>query len=90
VTLVGVAHERQITLDELDVRVEHEQNITVSGPKDPRQRRLKITGLRRRIRVKGPREDAERDALLWGADHCPVSNSLEGAIDITTSIEVVG
>lgn len=71
------------------MRVVHKQNIKVDGPHDPAQRRLKITELRRHIEVKGDLSEEEAQALLWGAEHCPISNTLEGAVSIKTRLEVV-
>lgn len=89
VTLVGVAYEKEITLHGIEVEVKHKQNIVVTGPKDTKQRQLKITELRRTIRLRGPHSEEEQEALLWGANHCPVSNSLEGAIAISTRLQVM-
>lgn len=86
---MGVAHEHGITLEDIRVRVVHKQNMKVNGPLDPRQRQLRMTELRRHIEVKGPIIPEQAQKLLWGAEHCPVSNSLEGAIKITTRLEVV-
>ncbi len=88
-TLVGVSREKNIKLEGLRVRVVHKQNITVSGPHDPAQRGLKITELRRHIQVRGDFSEEEAQALLWGAEHCPVSNTLEGALPIKTRLEIV-
>ena len=85
---MGVAYERDITLRDIEVDVKHKQNIVAAGPKDTRQRQLRITELRRTIRLRGSYSDEERDILLWGANHCPVSNSLQGAIAISTRLEV--
>lgn len=86
---MGVARERNIQVDGLQVRVVHKQNIKVAGPHDPEQRQLRITELRRHVEVKGDISDEEAEALLWGVDHCPVSNTLEGAVPIKTRLEVV-
>lgn len=87
---MGVSHEKDIALEGVKVRVAHQQNITdCYGPLDPRQRSLKITKLRRHIEVKGDLSEEDVEMLLWGANHCPVSNSLEGAIEITTKIKHV-
>jgi uncharacterized OsmC-like protein len=85
---VGVAYEKGITLHGIEVDIKHKQNIAVKGPKDTKQRQLKITELRRTIRLQGPHSEEEHEALLWGANHCPVSNSLEGAIAIKTQLRV--
>jgi len=89
VTLVGVSREKNIPLEGLRVRVVHKQNIKVAGPHDPAQRGLRITELRRHIQVKGKISDDEAKALLWAANHCPVSNTLEAAVPIKTRLEVV-
>jgi uncharacterized OsmC-like protein len=86
---VGVAYEKGITLHGIEVEIKHKQNIAVKGPKDTKQRQLKITELRRTIRLQGPHSEEEKDTLLWGANHCPVSNSLEGAIEIKTHLRVM-
>ncbi len=86
---MGVSREKNILLEEVKVRVTHKQNIRVGGPHDPAQRSLKITELRRHIQVKGTLSEQDVEALLWGANHCPVSNTLEGAVPIKTRIEVV-
>ena len=86
---MGVAYDKDITLTDVKVRVTHRQNIKVSGPKDPAQRGLKITQLRRHIEISGDLSEQNVEDLLWGANHCPVSNSLEGAIEIVTRIKVV-
>jgi uncharacterized OsmC-like protein len=86
---VGVAHDKGIDLRGVEVDISHKQNIVVGGPLDPRQRQLRMTELRRSIRVRGELSDQERDAILWGANHCPVSNTLEGGVDLTTSLEIV-
>jgi uncharacterized OsmC-like protein len=86
---VGVAYEKGITLHGIEVEIKHKQNIAVKGPKDTKQRQLKITELRRTIRLQGPHSEEEKETLLWGANHCPVSNSLEGAIEIKSQLRVM-
>ena len=89
-TLVGVSHEKDIKLEGVKVRVVHQQNILdCYGPLDPRQRGLKITKLRRHIEVSGDLSAEDVETLLWGANHCPVSNSLAGAIEIETKIKQI-
>jgi uncharacterized OsmC-like protein len=86
---VGVAYEKDITLRRIEVDVKHKQNIAVGGPKDPNQRRLRLTELLRRIRVGGPIDERQAAELFWGADNCPVSNSIKDAIAIKTELDVV-
>lgn len=87
VTMVGEAELIDAPLTSLEVRVRHKQNKLVGGPRDPEQRTLKITGLRRDITVRGDLSDDQVKRLLWAAEHCPVSNSLEGAIEIVTEMD---
>lgn len=87
VTVVGEAELIGAPLESLSVEVRHKQNKLVGGPRDPEQRTLKITGIRRNIEVRGDLSDDQVKRLLWAAEHCPVSNSLEGAVDIVTDIE---
>ncbi|MGH2775511.1 MAG: OsmC family protein [Actinomycetota bacterium] len=86
---MGVAYEKGITLNGVEVEVKHKQNIVVKGPKDTKQRQLKITELRRTILLRGPHSEEDKKTLLWGANHCPVSNSLEGAMAISTRLHVM-
>lgn len=89
VTAVGEVEFRDIAMKGLEVAVHHKQNKLVGRPRDPEQRELRMTGLRRSIRVTGDFDQDQLDRLLWAAEHCPVSNSLEGTIPIETSIELV-
>jgi putative redox protein len=86
VTVVAEAEARGITLEGLEVDVTHKQNILCDGPHDPKQRELRITGLRRTVRVRGPIDQEQLDRLQWAAEHCPVSNSFEGGLPITTRV----
>lgn len=85
---MGVAREKQIELTKLQVRVVRKQNRAVAGPHDPAQRTLRITEFRRHILIGGEIGEKDARALLWGAKHCPVSNSLEGSVPIITRLEV--
>ena len=87
VTVVGEAELIGAPLEGLTVKVRHKQNKVVGGPRDPEQRTMKMTGLRRSIVVRGDLSEDQVARLLWAAEHCPVSNSLEGAIGIVTEME---
>lgn len=87
VTVVGEAELIGATLQGLEVEVRHKQNKLVGGPRDPEQRTLKMTQLRRSILLRGDLTDEQLARLLWAAEHCPVSNSLQGAMEIVTEIE---
>lgn len=84
VTVVAEAEARGIPLEGIVVEVNHKQNITCDGPHDPKQRELRITGLRRTVRVRGEMDQEQVDRLQWAAEHCPVSNSFEGSIPVAT------
>jgi uncharacterized OsmC-like protein len=86
---VGVAREFDLDLKSVRVRVVHKQNMLGIGPDNPKQRSLKITELRRHIEVKGDLDEEAQKKLLWGAEHCPISNTIEGLIPVTTRLEVV-
>lgn len=88
-TLVGVAREFNIPLQGIEVRVSHKQNMLVSGPNDPKQRQMRVTQLYRRIQVRGQITEEDRQRLLWGAEHCPVHNSIGPAIPTETTLDLV-
>ncbi len=88
-TLAGVAREFNIPLQGIEVRVSHKQNMLVQGPNDPKQRQMRVTQLYRRIQVRGPITEEDRQRLLWGAEHCPVHNSIGPAIPTETTLDLV-
>jgi uncharacterized OsmC-like protein len=90
VTMVGEAELIGAPLEAVTVDVRHTQNKIVGGPRDPEQRTLKITGLRRAITVSGDLDADQVARLLWAAEHCPISNSFVGAIPVESTIELVG
>lgn len=88
-TLEAVAREKNIPLDGARVSVTHRQNLVVDAPEDPRQRQLHMTKIVRRITVRGPIDEQQQKELLWGAEHCPVSNTLRGGTaQIETTLEL--
>jgi uncharacterized OsmC-like protein len=84
---VGVSRAENIDLQGLVVRVKHKQN-TMAPPTDHRARSVKIVALQRAIEVNGDISREESHLLLEGAEHCPVHNSLRGAIEIHTTLTV--
>ena len=88
VTVTAEARMNDIPLAGLEVEVRHKQNL-MAGPEDPKQRQLRITALRRRLRVRGDLDQEQLDRLVWAAEHCPVSNTLEQALELSTTIEHV-
>lgn len=85
---MGVAHDKGIGLTAIEVDVTQKQNLVVSGPNDPNQRKVKIDRIVRNIRVEGALKEGDTEHLLWGANNCPVSNTLEGGVEIVTQLEL--
>ncbi len=85
---MGVAREFHIPLQGMQVRVSHKQNMLVGGPNDPQQRQMCMTELYRQITVRAPLTPEHQERLRWGAEHCPVHNSIGAAIPIQTAITV--
>jgi putative redox protein len=88
-TIWRVARDKGIELSGVEVDVAHKQNrfdetaessylVTCD---------LRMTAIRRRIVVKGRLSDEDVEALLWGAEHCPVSNTLMSGIPLKTEIK---
>lgn len=89
-TILRVAKDEKIPITGLEVRVFHKQNrldetatshYTVTCD-------LRMTELRRRIVVEGELSEEQLKLLLWGVEHCPVSNSIEKAIPIKTDLRL--
>lgn len=87
VTMVGEAELIGAPLEDVTVEVRHKQNKMVRGPRDPEQRTMRMTQLRRKIKLRGDLTEEQVQRLLWAAENCPVSNSLEGGIEMITEIE---
>jgi uncharacterized OsmC-like protein len=90
VSLTWVARERHILLEKVASHISHKRNKLTYGPSGPGLRGLKMTALTRSIQVWGTISQEERDQLLYGAEHCPVTNTLEPAVKIRTTIDVIG
>jgi uncharacterized OsmC-like protein len=89
-TMLRCARDERIGVDALEVEIRHKQNrldetatshytVTCSHA---------MTGMWRVITVRGNLTDDERDKLLWAAEHCPVSNSIEASISLRTDLRV--
>jgi putative redox protein len=86
-TLVGVCRARDVDLKGLTVRVVHKQN-TMAPPTEDLARTVKIIELRCSIDMKAEVTPEDKEALRWAAEHCPVANSLAGAIPIEHRLDV--
>lgn len=89
-TMWRVARDEKIALSGMEVRVSHKQNRLDETADSPYQVTcdLRMTEIQRRIVVEGDINEGDAQALLWGAEHCPVSNTIVGSTPIKTTIEV--
>lgn len=87
-TLQMYARRKQYPLHEVAVDVEHGRHYAEDRDAcaEPGQ---KIERLHRRIVVRGPLSDEQRDDLLRVAARCPVHKTLAAAPEVFDSIEVV-
>lgn len=85
-TLSGQARQHDIDLERADCHVKYSVNQATGGIEDPDDLKLRITRLIRTVTVWGPVSDEQLAQLEAAVDSCPVSNSLEGAIPITTRV----
>jgi uncharacterized OsmC-like protein len=87
-TMWRVARDERIPVEEIEVDVSskpsHNDETAESSYRVTCD--LRMLEMRRRITVSGEINDEQFRALLWGAEHCPVSNSIEVAIPIQTSM----
>lgn len=87
-TIWRVARDKQISLDGLEVDVSYKPNRSDETAESSYLLTcdLRMVELRRRITVTGDFDDDELQAMLWGAEHCPVSNTVAGGVPIQTKI----
>ena len=88
-TLQIYARRKEIPLEEVVVEVEHERIHAVDCESCDDPKHGFIEALHRRIVVRGPLSDAQRDDLLRVANRCPVHKTLSAVPRILDSIEVV-
>jgi uncharacterized OsmC-like protein len=88
-TLTGFARANGIHLEHVTIKLTRKLNIANStGPGDPRELKMKIKKIKREITVSGPESDEELEQLRQAVAHCPVANSLRGAIQIEDSLNL--
>jgi uncharacterized OsmC-like protein len=80
IELTGIEVEVKYKLSHLNETATSHYTVTTG---------LRITELRRTIRVEGAVDEEAAAKLLWGAEHCPVSNTIEGSVPVRTTIEVL-
>ena len=88
-TLQMYARRKGIPLEEVAVEVEHERTHAEDCNDCEDTGTGKIEVLRRKIVLRGPLTDAQRDDLLRIAARCPVHNTLQAAPKVIDSVEVV-
>jgi len=89
-TLQIYARRKGYPLEEVAVEVEHERTHAEDCTKcqEPREGRIEV--LHRRIVLRGPLTEEQRDDLLRVAARCPVHKTLKAAPEVIDSVELVG
>jgi putative redox protein len=87
-TLEMYARRKNYPLEEVAVQVE-QGHIYAKDCKECDDPRSRIESVERRIVVRGPLSDAQRDDLLRVAERCPVHKTLQAFPKVIDSIEVV-
>ena len=88
-TLQMYARRKGIPLEEVAVEVEHEHTYAQDCEDCVDKGTGQIEVLRRKIVLRGPLTDAQRDDLLRIAARCPVHRTLAAAPQVIDSVEVV-
>ena len=88
-TLQIYARRKGYPLEEVAVEVEHEHTHAADCHDCVEEHEGRIEVLRRRIVLRGPLSDAERDDLLRVASRCPVHRTLRSAPEVIDTVEVV-
>ena len=89
-TLQMYARRKNYPLHEVAVEVEHSRTHAEDCKECDDPKSGLIEHLNRRIVVRGPLTEAQRDDLLRVAQKCPVHKTLRAAPEIHDSIELVG
>jgi putative redox protein len=88
-TLQIYARRRGYPLHEVAIEVEHDHVHVRDGERAEGDPRAFVETFWRRIVLRGPLTDEQRDDLLRVARRCPVHKTLASAPDIVDSVEVV-
>jgi putative redox protein len=89
-TLQIYARRRGYPLHEVAVEVEHERVHAEDCKRCENPREGLIEHLQRKIVLRGPLTDEQRDDLLRVASRCPVHKTLRSTPEVHDTIEVVG
>ena len=88
-TLQIYARRKEYPLEEVAVEVEHDRIHAEDCTKCDRPREGMIQVFHRRIVLRGPLSDDQRDDLLRVASRCPVHKTLKSEPEILDTVEVV-
>ncbi len=88
-TLQIYARRKGIPLHEVAVEVEHERLHAADCEDCQEKEDGRIEVLRRRIVLRGPLTEAQRDELLSVAARCPVHKTLKAAPEVIDTVELV-
>ena len=88
-TLQIYARRKGIPLHEVAVEVEHERVHAADCAECEEKTEGRIEVLRRRIVLRGPLTEAQRDELLSVASRCPVHKTLKAAPEVIDTVELV-
>ena len=88
-TLQIYARRKGIPLHEVAVEVEHARVHAADCEDCAEPKEGKIEVLRRRIVLRGPLSEAQRDELLGVAARCPVHKTLKAAPEVIDTVELV-
>jgi len=75
---------KKIPLNNVSVRLNHEKKIHTKDCEDCENKVTKVDHIDRAITLEGPLDAEQRKKLMEIADKCPVHQTLESKIDITT------
>lgn len=89
--MLRAARDEGIPVEGLEVEVSYKVNRLDEGPTSHYTVTcdLRMTEIRKKVRVVGEIDERQAATLLWAAGHCPVSNTLAGGVAIRREIEVV-
>ena len=75
---------KKIPLENVSVRLSHEKKIHAKDCETCDSKVTKVDHIDRAITLEGPLDAEQRKRLMEIADKCPVHQTLESKIDITT------
>ncbi len=86
--MAGEAQIGGFPLPPVEVRVTYKVNLAARGPADPKQRKLRLTEIHKRVVVRGPVAPDQAERLRSAAANCPVGNTLATGLTLTETFEI--